>query len=415
MQEEGEPAASSLQKSVAAVVLSTPHPTNAGVGVSTVQGPQQPVEGNPTLETLLKQFLSNNSAAGPSTILSHPAPILEKLSWDAVKVWTASYRTFLSQTGRSDHHHPSKSISFHCLRTAKAYWEIEQSKPLLASIGKWEEAIATDPLNWLANFELVIKAKQGVSTSSKVDLSLRTDKDGPLAEEFFEKFSDYIAQAKSKLSEDRIIEIICKAIADVYPRTGERLKAEMLYGKETSTPESCLKLALAELSNMRKAITDHNRFINNNGNNNSHNNNHNNNNNNPNPSNGKQPGSRRPEKKKRNDKDDNKLNSTKDNSNNEKNKGDELGNAGAKLKCWICNSEDHLKDDCPEFDPNYKTNKKGKKKAKFSMIRRRAEAGLFSAEFVIKAKIGEPVIASEYIVQFDTGAEDGNSLEPLLA
>ena len=240
-------------------------------GAQTQQTAQQPSQqaadsnqAQQFAEHFIMQLLAKSSAAGAatSTVLSHPAPILEKLNWESVKIWVASYRTFLSQTGRSDPlFHPSKSISYHVLRTAKAYWEIEQSKPLLAHIGKWEEAIAADPLTWLANFELVIKSKQGISTSSKIDLSLRIDRDGPLAEEFFEKFSDYITLSKAMISAERLIDNICKAISNVYPKTAERLRADMLrvQGSTDFTPEVCLRLALAELSTMRKHITDHNR------------------------------------------------------------------------------------------------------------------------------------------------------------
>jgi hypothetical protein len=211
------------------------------------------------LSDLLSQFLAKSCST--NTVLSLSAPVLEKLSYEAVKSWISAYRTFLSQIGRTDLFHPSKSISFQILRTAKAYWEIEQMKPLFSHIGKWEEAAEADPLVWLASFELVIKSKQGVSTSSRIDLSLKVDKDGPLAEEFFETYSDYILLNQMTESSERIIGRICKSVEYVYPKTGERLKAEMQMREESTdfTPDFCLRLALAELATMRKYITDHNK------------------------------------------------------------------------------------------------------------------------------------------------------------
>ena len=82
-----------------------------------------------------------------------------------------------------------------------------------------------------------------------------------MAEEFFEKFSDYVALSKTMIPAERLIDNICKSLSSVYPKTGERLKAEMLLVQESNnfTPEVCLRLALAELSMMRKHIADHNR------------------------------------------------------------------------------------------------------------------------------------------------------------
>ena len=376
-----------------------PHPAEE---TQTQQTPQQPservAEGNQAqqfAEQFIK-FLTKNSVAGASTstVLSHPAPILEKLDWESVKIWVASYRTFLSQTGRSDLFHPSKSISYHVLRTAKAYWEIEQGKPLLAYIGKWEEAIAADPLTWLASFELVIKSRQGISTSSKIDLSLKIDKDGPLAEEFFEKFSDYVALSKAMIPSDRLIDNICKSLSSVYPKTGERLKADMLLVQGTSdfTPEVCLRSALAELSTMRKHITDHNRSgdpnkYNRSGdpnkpgpnNNNPGSNNNGFNRNRPKPkfknAGGGEAGTKTP---KPGDKRQRKLN---DKPRDQQDKG----SSDNELTCWSCGEPGHTKSKCP-------------KRVRLQMIQE--EKGPSSTEPIVKLEIG----GVTWSAMVDTGA-----------
>ena len=77
---------------------------------------------------------------------------------------------------------------------------------------------------------------------------------------------------------------------------------------------------------------------------------------------------------------------------NLKNNGGELG----KMTCHICKAEDHLMSDCPQYDPNYK-----KKKGRFNMIRSQTKLSLFCGHF----KVGD---SEELVVQYDTGAEDGN-------
>lgn len=91
------------------------------------------------------------------------------------------------------------------------------------------------------------------------------------------------------------------------------------------------------------------------------------------------------------DKDKDKLFPNKGNKNN----GAELGN---KPRCHICKSSEHLMNDCPQFDPNYKKSKKGK----FNMISRDFnKLSLFCGH----CKLGN---SDTLVVQYDTGAEDGN-------
>ncbi len=56
--------------------------------------------------------------------------------------------------------------------------------------------------------------------------------------------------------------------------------------------------------------------------------------------------------------------------------------------------------DCPQFDLNYKMPKKGK----FNMIKRLDKLSLFCGH----CKLAN---SEEMVVQYDTGAEDGNYLE----
>jgi hypothetical protein len=91
-----------------------------------------------------------------------------------------------------------------------------------------------------------------------------------------------------------------------------------------------------------------------------------------------------------------------------RNNGDETG----KPTCHICKSEDHLMNDCPDFDPSYKKNKKPKvlgesrlqikrTKGQFNMIRHSSKPSLFCGYCKLED-------SDELVVQFDTGAEDGN-------
>ena len=103
-----------------------------------------------------------------------------------------------------------------------------------------------------------------------------------------------------------------------------------------------------------------------------------------------------------------------------RNKGEELGKPAA-FKCWICGKEGHRKEECPDFDPDYKSKRTGEKKARFGMIRQAGHnnaISLFCGEFHLLPKDGyRPQITSikEDLVQFDTGAEDSNYCSEELA
>jgi hypothetical protein len=87
------------------------------------------------------------------------------------------------------------------------------------------------------------------------------------------------------------------------------------------------------------------------------------------------------------------------------------GDENEKPTCHICKSEDHLMNDCPNFDPNFKKNKKPRvagdsntkkrTKGQFNMIRHSTNSGLFCGHCKLED-------SEELIVQFDTGAEDSN-------
>jgi hypothetical protein len=103
-----------------------------------------------------------------------------------------------------------------------------------------------------------------------------------------------------------------------------------------------------------------------------------------------------------------------------RNKGEELGKPAA-FKCWICGKEGHRKEECPDFDPDYKSKRTGEKKARFGMIRQAGynnSISLFCGEFHLLPKDGyRPQLTSikEDLVQFDTGAEDSNYCSEELA
>ena len=131
--------------------------------------------------------------------------------------------------------------------------------------------------------------------------------------------------------------------------------------------------------------------------------------------------------KKRKSRNDRESNASGDNNNNSRNNSRNIsrnnkdkadkgsrnnGNETGKSTCHICKSEEHLMNDCPDFDPNYKKNKKSKvlgesrlqikkTKGQFNMIRHSSKPSLFCGY----CKLGD---SEELVVQFDTGAEDGN-------
>ena len=362
------------------------------------------------LERLMEASVNNNVH---SMVSVGSLPTLKGSSLEAIESFTKDYFTSVaSKTFNSANKslHPIRGLTSDNYKVLQLIWN---GTKLTQSLGSFASSDAVEPLLWLRSLQEAVRvAQRAPKVGEKLELE-KTSNGSPKIDEYIVRLQRHF-EHHDNLTIEKKLELATKGLKKHFKHLGTFVedtaipdeKARCEKEKEAFTIETALFIILKEFRSYMGAKQSSNS--------------HSSDESSDDESSVKKAKKHSKKRKLRNDKESGSSNSNNSRKNprdkdkadpkdkGSRNNGDETG----KPTCHICKSEDHLMNDCPDFDPNFKKNKKSKvlgetrlkirrNKGQFNMIRGLSKPGLFCG----KCKLED---SEELVVQFDTGAEDGN-------